>query len=72
MNNPVFVNEENIPMVHEDDDYGDYNTSNTSRVDETSFRAPDTTEAASTLRFRQKVKRDKINALHRHLNVTGV
>ena len=32
---------------------------------------PDTTEATSTLRLRQKVKRDKINALYRHLNVTG-
>ena len=32
---------------------------------------PDTTEATSTLRSRQKVKRDKLTALHRHLNVTG-
>ena len=37
----------------------------------TSFMEPDTTEATSTLRLRQKVKRDKINALYRHLNVTG-
>ena len=71
MGNPVFVNEEDIPMVHEDDDYDDYNTLNTSRVDETSFTVPDTTEATSTLRLRQKVKRVKITALYRHLNVTG-
>ena len=70
MDNPVFVNEEDIPMVHEDDDYDDYNTPNTSRI-ETSFIEPDATEATSTLRLRQKVKRDKITALYRHLNVTG-
>ena len=52
MDNSVFVNEEDIPMVHEDDDYDDYNTPNTSRVDETSFTVPDTTEATSTLRLR--------------------
>ena len=71
MDNPTLVDEEDISMVHQDDDYGDYNTPNTSRVDETSFTVPDTTEATSTLRLRQKVKRDKINALYRHLNVTG-
>ena len=72
MDNPTFVDEENIPMVEEaEDDYDDYNTPNTSRIDETSFTAPDTTEATSTQRFRQKVKRYKITALYRHLNVTG-
>ena len=72
MDNPMFVNEEDIPMVHQDDDdYDDYNTSNTSRTDETSFTVPDTTEATSTLRVRQKVKRNKITALYRHLNVMG-
>ena len=71
MDNPVFVDEETIPMVHQDEDYDDYNTPNTSRIDETSFTEPDTTEATSTLQLRQKVKRDKITALYRHLNVTG-
>ena len=72
MDNPVFVNEEDIPVVHQDDDdYDDYNTPNTSRMDETSFIELDTTEATSTLRLRQKVKRDKIIALYRHLNVAG-
>ena len=70
MDNPVF-NEETIPMVHQDEDYDDYNTPNTSRIDETSFTEPDATEATSTLQLRQKVKRDKITALYRHLNVTG-
>ena len=46
MNNPAFVDEE-IPLV--DEDYDDYNTPNTSRVDETSFTEPSTTEATSTL-----------------------
>ena len=32
---------------------------------------PDATEPTSTLRLRQKVKRDKIIALYRHLNVIG-
>ena len=71
MDNPTFIDEETIPMVHQDDDYDDYNTPNTSRVDETSFTIPDTTEATSTLRLRQKLKRDKIVSLYRYLSVTG-
>ena len=72
MDNPVFSNEEDIPMVHQDEeDYDDYDTPNTSRIDETSFTVSDATEATSTLRLRQKVKRDKLSALSRHLNVTG-
>ena len=39
--------------------------------DETSFIEPGTTEPTLTPRLRQKIKRDKINALYRHLNVTG-
>lgn len=49
-------------MVHEDkenDGCDNYNTLNARKIDETSFKS------------RQKVKRDKINALYRHLNVTG-
>ena len=71
MDNPVFVDEETIPMVHQDEDYDDCNTPNINRINETSFTVPDTTEATSTLRLRQKGKRDKITALYRHLNVTG-
>ena len=41
-------------MVHQDEDYDDYNAPNTSRVDETSFIEPDTPEATSTLRLRKK------------------
>ena len=67
----MFVDEETIPMVHQDEDYDDYNALNTSRVDETSFTEPNTTEATSTLRLKQKVKRDKLAALYRHLNITG-
>ena len=70
IDNPIFVDEETIPMV-QDEDYDNYGTPNTSRVDETSFTVTDTTEATSTLQLRQKVKRDKITALYRHLNVTG-
>ena len=49
MDNIVFVDEENIPMVHQEDDedYDDYRTPDTSWV-ETSFMEPDTTEPTST------------------------
>ena len=70
MDNPRFVDEETIPLVQEQD-YNNYGTPNTSSVDETSFTEPDTTEATSTLRLKQKLKRDKLAALYRHLNVTG-
>ena len=72
MDNPTFVDEEDIPMVHRDEeDYDDYKTLDTNRVDETSFIEPDTAEATSTLRLKQKVKQDKINALYRHRDVMG-
>ena len=53
MDNPVFSNEEDIPMVHQDEeDYDDYDTPNTSRIDETSFTVSDATEVTSTLCLR--------------------
>ena len=52
MNNLAFVNEEDNPMVHQDEDYDDYRKPDTSRVDETSFVVPDATEATSALRLR--------------------
>ena len=66
----MFADKEYIPLI-QDEDYDNCGTSNTSRVDETSFIEPDTTEATSTLRLNQKVKRDKLAALYRYLNVTG-
>ena len=48
MDNPRFVNEETILLV-QDKDCDNYGTPNTSRVDETSFTEPDTTEATSIL-----------------------
>ena len=72
MDNPRFIDEEDISLIHQDDDdYDDYNTSDSSRVEETSFIEPDTTEATLTLQLRQKLKRDKITSLYRDLNVTG-
>ena len=41
-----FVDEETIPL---DEDYDDYNTQDTRRVDKTSFIEPDTTETTSTV-----------------------
>ena len=70
MDNPRFADKETILLV-QDEDYDNYGTPNTSRVDETSFTEPDTTEATSPLRLNQKVKRDKLATLYRHLNVTG-
>ena len=66
IDNHGFVDEETIPLV-QDEDYDDYNTPDTIRVDNTSFAKPDTTEVTSTLQLRQKVKRDKITALYRDL-----
>ena len=56
MDNPSFFDEENIPLVHQQDeeDYDDYNEPDTSRIDETLFMMPDATEPTSTLR--QKLK----------------
>ena len=71
MDNLTFIDEENIPLVHDEEDYDYYRTPDTNRVeDETSFTVQDTTEPAS-LRLRQKVTQDKLIALYRHLNVMG-
>ena len=68
MDNTRIVDEESIPLVEDKDrDYDDYNTPNTSRVDETSFTEPDPTKATSTLQLRQNVKREKITVM----NLTG-
>ena len=50
MNNPRFVDEKSIPLV-QDKDYDNYGTPNTSRLDETSFTGPDTSEVTSTLQL---------------------
>ena len=71
MDNPRFIDEENIWVVP-DEDCDDYKTPDTSRIDdETLLIEPYTTELTSTLRLRQKLKRDKIVSLYRYLDVTG-
>ena len=70
MDNAKFVEKETIPLI-QDEDYDDYNTPDTSRVDQTSFTEPDAAKATLTLQLRQKVKWDKIIALYWHLNVTS-
>ena len=57
MDNPTFVDEENIPLV-QDEDYDNYRTPNRIRIDEISFTEPATAETTSTLLLKQKVKRD--------------
>ena len=69
MDNLRFVDEETIPLV-QDEDYDNYGTPNTSRVDETLFTETVATEATLNLRLKQRVKRDKLAVLYRHLNVT--
>ena len=81
LNKPIFVTDENMPLVtHNRDDCGDshkdeYNTLNTSNVEETTFTAPYSTnkQATSTslTEKREKVKRDKPVALYKQLDVKG-
>ena len=72
MDNPRFIDEEDIPLVHQDEDYDDYKTPDISWIDEeTSFIERDTTEETSSLQLRQKLKRDKFISLYRHLNMTA-
>ena len=75
MENPTFIDEEDIPMIHQEDDedYDNQRTPDTSRVDEVLFitDATEPTSALRLIRLRQKVKRDKINAFYSHLNVTS-
>ena len=79
MDNPGFVDEENIPLVHEGD-YNDCNTPDTSILQKTqiltgsllTFTDPNTTKTKSTLQLQQKVKQDKIIAMYSHLNVTDI
>ena len=54
MDDPRFINEEVVPLV-QDEDHDDYKTLDISRIEETSFIKPDTTETTSTLRLRLKV-----------------
>ena len=60
MDNSRFVDEESIPLV-QGKNYDDYSTLKTSRVDETSLKEPDTTEATSTL---QLIQKNEIKLLH--------
>ena len=81
MESPIFGGHENIPLVNyhdkelegdNDNDYDDYSTPNTIKIGETKFPSPNFTDkqATSTLRPRQKVNRNKLAAMYRHLNVT--
>ena len=52
MDNSTFIDEEDIPVVHQKED-DDYRTPDTSKIDETSFTfTTDTTDATSTLPLR--------------------
>ena len=52
MESPIFVDDENIPVVTrhgKNVDYDDYNTPKTRRLDETTFTTPNSKEKLSTL-----------------------
>lgn len=73
MEDPIFVNDKNIPLVtyHDKDvDYDDCDTPNANRVDETTFKRPGSAETTSALWDKVK-KWDKIAALYRCLKVNG-
>ena len=60
MDNPIFVDDENIQLVHDEDiDYDDYNTPNTSKVDKTSFTMPGSTDKETHLTVKTKSKTRK-------------
>ena len=65
MDNPRFVDDENIPLIDEDD-YSRYDTPDTSRIEETSFTQE--TEQP-VIKLRQRVLRDHIIELYRYLDV---
>ena len=55
MDNPRFVDDENIQLLYDEDrdnDYDDYNTPNTSIIQETMSTNPYTTETTLNLRLR--------------------
>ena len=52
---PTFINEEDIPLINQDEDYDDYGTP-PSRLDETSFMVPNASQATSTLQATTKTK----------------
>ena len=75
MESPLLFDNESIPLVthhekdcdgHHDDNYDDCNTSNNSKVDETTFATASSTnkQETSTLQLRQKVKQNKLAALY--------
>ena len=73
MKNLRFFYAGDIPLLCDEDrdnDYDDYNTSNRSIRQDTMFTDPDTKETTPNLRLRQKVKRDILAVLCRHLNIT--
>ena len=55
MDNPMFADEENILMIHQDEeeDYYDYRTPDTSRIETSFIESTEATEATSTLSLSQ-------------------
>ena len=70
MDNPTFVHDEDIPLIDDDDDYEEesrYDTSDSSRIEETSF----TEQPAVRLRLRNRLLRNYLENLYKYLDVDG-
>ena len=67
MDNPAYDVDIEMDDMAPDDDV--YNTPNTTRVDEE--ETPILSQPMSTLRLKQQVLRDKLDALYHHLGTKG-
>ena len=70
MDNQVFVHDEDIPHIHDNDDYEDdsrYDTPDMSRIEETSFTEQPAVK--SKAEQRQRLLHDYIEDLYKHLEV---
>ena len=69
--NPVFVHDEDIPHINDEDDYdykeSRYDTPDTSRIEETSFTTTEHPEVS--LKQRQRLVHDSIENLYSYLDV---
>ena len=74
MDNPAFKDDENIPLMHNDDDDDDIPYTPTGEVGEKRFSTStlsEETPGSKVTRLSDELKRDKIQALHDFLGVKG-
>ena len=75
MENPTFIDDENIPLINShDDEYAPYTPmqSEGDTTEETSFSTPSReTPGSKIIPLSNELKRQKIQALHKELGITG-